>query len=114
MIGSLWKIDDECSADAARHIYETIQSNGWTDRAVALGVHNAVRLLRRKTGEGEWLAARGRYYTESIQSEERELVEDLHAIQGRGEGSTKATGFGYAGRSKGDPSIWAAYIHVGP
>ncbi|KAF6802679.1 TPR domain-containing protein, partial [Colletotrichum musicola] len=49
VIGSLWKIDDECSADAARHVYETMQSGGWTDRAVALGVHHAARFLRRKT-----------------------------------------------------------------
>lgn len=77
VIGSLWEVDDEYSVDAAREVYTVLRDKGWSIEAVSLGVHNATRLLRRKTSSEIW-------------------------------------GDGYAVREEGKPSVWAAYVHVGP
>jgi len=84
VVGTLWEVDDEHCVDAAREVYSTIAKVGWTDKAVALGVHNAARLLRTLTRR------RRRWNT-------------LGYVPP-----------GYATRLEGDPSIWAPYVHFGP
>jgi CHAT domain-containing protein/tetratricopeptide (TPR) repeat protein len=54
VIGSLWEIDDQYSVYMAREVYKTIVKSGWTDEGVAVGVHNAVRFLRRETRGMNW------------------------------------------------------------
>jgi len=54
VIGSLWEIDDQYSVYMAREVYKTIVKSGWTDEGVAVGVHNAVRFLRRETRGVNW------------------------------------------------------------
>ncbi|KAH0433899.1 hypothetical protein CcaCcLH18_05651 [Colletotrichum camelliae] len=45
VIGSLWRIDDECSAEAAAEVYRTIQEHGWTDDRGAYVVRAVAGLL---------------------------------------------------------------------
>jgi hypothetical protein len=85
VVGTLWEIDDEYSVDAAREVYMAVKHAGWSGEAVALGVHNAARLLRQITATGV---------------SERTIIEQSRRR-------------GYAIRQEGIPSIWAAYIHVG-
>lgn len=108
VIGSLWKIDDECSAEAAAEFYRTIKDNGWTDESVALGVHHAARFLRHET-RGETSADGDDFFHSD--DENRESTRDR---KGKGKAVADRGFGGYAVRSEGDPSIWAAYIHVGP
>jgi hypothetical protein len=54
VVGTLWEADDRYSVDAAREVYKAIQNNGWGNEAVALGVHNAARILRAKTSRLSW------------------------------------------------------------
>ncbi|KAH7124631.1 CHAT domain-containing protein [Dactylonectria macrodidyma] len=112
VVGSLWKVDDECSADAAREVYEAVRDKGWSNEAVALGVHNAARFLRRKTGGGGWRAGPGDVLTDVDGDNERGEV--AAPVYGKGGGSGQNRGLGYARREEGNPSIWPAYIHVGP
>ncbi|KUJ09999.1 uncharacterized protein LY89DRAFT_656612 [Mollisia scopiformis] len=46
VIGTLWEVSDRHCVDVARVLYETIQDEGMTDKAVHRGLHRAVRALR--------------------------------------------------------------------
>ncbi|KAF4925019.1 hypothetical protein CGCVW01_v003791 [Colletotrichum viniferum] len=111
VVASSWKIDDECSAEAAAEVYRTIQEYGWTDESVALGVHNATRLLRSKRRGDGWTEQ-----SEDIDNEES--YEESYATTPPPDGEPHelegGRGPGYAVRTGGNPMIWAAYIHVGP
>lgn len=54
VVGSLWEVDDESSVYMARDVYKTLIKEGWKSDAVALGVHNAARLLRWETCGIAW------------------------------------------------------------
>lgn len=47
-VGTLWEVEDGYSVDAAKTFYGALEEE-WSDEAVALGAHNAARLLRRET-----------------------------------------------------------------
>jgi tetratricopeptide (TPR) repeat protein len=84
VVGTLWDVDDEYCVVAARELYNHIAKLRWTDEAVALGTHRAIRLLRDVT----------RYR--------------------RRRTSPGFVRPGYATRLEGDPSVWACYVHFGP
>ncbi|KAH8683912.1 CHAT domain-containing protein [Ilyonectria robusta] len=48
VVGTLWEVEDGYSVDAAKSFYGALEEE-WNDKAVALGAHNAARLLRRET-----------------------------------------------------------------
>ncbi|EYB34253.1 hypothetical protein FG05_30017 [Fusarium graminearum] len=48
VIGTLWSVSDQHSADIAKTVYETLQREGMTNRAVCMGLHEAVRKLRHQ------------------------------------------------------------------
>ncbi|KAF5497856.1 hypothetical protein CGCS363_v008003 [Colletotrichum siamense] len=116
VVGSLWMIDDECSADAAAEVYRTIQERGWTDESVALGVHNAAILLRQKTsGESREVRARRADMKLVDRGNPGEARNAVSWFNGDRDLSNSLRGLeDYAVRSEGNPAIWAAYIHVGP
>ncbi|KAL5598291.1 hypothetical protein FOBRF1_012084 [Fusarium oxysporum] len=49
VIGTLWEVNDEYCVYAAREVYKSIGELGFTDEAVAVGTHKAVRLLQDLT-----------------------------------------------------------------
>ncbi|KAM4061046.1 caspase [Hirsutella rhossiliensis] len=51
VVGTLWEVRDEYCVDVATVLYETLRDEGMTDRAIARGLHRAVRELRgRESG----------------------------------------------------------------
>ncbi|KAF5608221.1 uncharacterized protein FSUBG_4757 [Fusarium subglutinans] len=48
VIGTLWKVSDQCCVDIARTTYETMRDLGLSDESVSWGVHQASRELRDK------------------------------------------------------------------
>jgi CHAT domain-containing protein len=46
VVGTLWEVSDKHCVDVARVLYETLQVEGMTDKAVCQGLHRAVRALR--------------------------------------------------------------------
>ena len=51
VIGTQWKVSDRHCVDVAKTVYETLRDEGLTDRAVALGLHRAVKALRHEAVE---------------------------------------------------------------
>lgn len=56
VVGTLWEVKDDLCAEVAAGVYKTIQDHGFTDRAVCLGLHNAVRAMRK-----DWVESRKRH-----------------------------------------------------
>ncbi|KAF4457821.1 TPR domain-containing protein [Fusarium austroafricanum] len=48
VIGTLWEVNDRLCVDVARITYEEIRDGGMTDESVCLGLHKAIRELRRR------------------------------------------------------------------
>ncbi|KAF5724523.1 hypothetical protein FMUND_697 [Fusarium mundagurra] len=48
VIGTLWKVSDQCCVDIARTTYETLRDSGLSDEGVSWGLHRASRELRDK------------------------------------------------------------------
>ncbi|KAF5694509.1 hypothetical protein FDENT_1121 [Fusarium denticulatum] len=48
VIGTLWKVSDQCCVDIARTTYETMKDLGLSDDSVSWGLHRASRELRDK------------------------------------------------------------------
>ncbi|KAK8255727.1 CHAT domain-containing protein [Phyllosticta capitalensis] len=108
VVGSLWPIDDEYSAEAAREVYTTIIQKGWTDEAVALGVHNAAKLLRRMSYEEDWI---GRGETGDGTDKRGKQA---NPVDEKLEGSQRNRDIGGEPIYQSDPYRWAAYVHLGP
>jgi len=106
VVGTLWEVDDWYSVYAARVVYEAVRDKEWKDEAVALGVHKAARLLRAKTGGG----GQGDI---PVDVDERREVAAIIDREGGGSGRNRGV-YDDAIPEEGIPSIWAAYIHVGP
>ncbi|KAF6817210.1 TPR domain containing protein [Colletotrichum plurivorum] len=119
VVGSLWKVDDEYSSEAACEVYETMKRYNWTDEAVGLGVHNAARLLRERTRGGNRIYSRAGSSLNVDGFEEcggstASTVERTECTESLGTESWGRGASGRAVRNEGNPAIWAAYIHVGP
>jgi hypothetical protein len=106
IIGTLWEVGDEHALHAARKIYGTMCDELWMDDAAALGLHDAVTLLRNKTGrmadcdDGQVIAD----IDDEVEKEEKKNTET-----GNNRGVRD-----YPVREEGEPFIWAAYVHFGP
>ncbi|KAM0493461.1 hypothetical protein ACHAP8_009288 [Fusarium lateritium] len=48
VIGTLWKVSDQCCVDIARTTYESMKDSGLTDEGVSWGLHRASTELRDK------------------------------------------------------------------
>ncbi|KAF4959542.1 hypothetical protein FGADI_1609 [Fusarium gaditjirri] len=48
VIGTLWKVSDQCCVDMARTTYESMRASGLSDGSVSWGLHRASRELRDK------------------------------------------------------------------
>lgn len=48
VIGTLWKVGDQCCVDIARATYESMIDSGLSDQGVSWGLHRATRKLRDK------------------------------------------------------------------
>ncbi|PCD24252.1 hypothetical protein FGRA07_11231 [Fusarium graminearum] len=48
VIGTLWKVSDQCCVDIARATYESMIDSGLSDQGVSWGLHRATRKLRDK------------------------------------------------------------------
>ncbi|KAF5590856.1 hypothetical protein FPANT_5887 [Fusarium pseudoanthophilum] len=53
VIGTLWKVSDQCCVDMARTTYETMRDLGLSDDSVSWGLHQASRELRDKWVKGQ-------------------------------------------------------------
>ncbi|PNP86447.1 hypothetical protein FNYG_00149 [Fusarium nygamai] len=52
VIGTLWKVSDQCCVDIARTTYGSMRDSGLSDESVSWGLHRASRELRDKWVEG--------------------------------------------------------------
>jgi CHAT domain-containing protein len=84
-IGTLWEVYDECCAEVARIVYETLVLDDMTDTAVCWGLHKAVRFLRDQK-----VTASGKRNTTSMKKKSGNEQSEV-----------------------GDLFIWAPYIHFG-
>ncbi|UZP40196.1 hypothetical protein NXS19_008012 [Fusarium pseudograminearum] len=112
VVGSLWRVDDRRSLDMASIVYKTIIEGGWTDEAVALGVHNATKRLRDEMRSEYWAQrdkSRGQDSDMTSWPEEQEQPNE-----GGIEMTETDRGIGYAWQRESYPQKWAAYIHIGP
>ncbi|TXC10416.1 hypothetical protein FocTR4_00004629 [Fusarium oxysporum f. sp. cubense] len=48
VIGTLWKVSDQCCVDVAKTTYESMRGSGLSDEGVSWGLHRASRELRDK------------------------------------------------------------------
>ncbi|KAF3924663.1 hypothetical protein AA313_de0204774 [Arthrobotrys entomopaga] len=119
VVGSLWEVSDRYSVDTAEGIYRIIRDTGVVDgKGISLGVHRAMRHLRDITGRG----GQGRFA--ASQSNETEEVDEESDEEGnfeeidcekRGPRNAKLLTRRYDEEDeRGNPIIWAAYVHVGP
>ncbi|KAF3940838.1 hypothetical protein ABW19_dt0205010 [Dactylella cylindrospora] len=76
VVGALWEVSDFYCVETSTVIYETIKSEGMTDKAVALGLHRAIRRLRREAIEG---ASDDAFLTD-LDSDEEELEADTSEL----------------------------------
>ncbi|KAK6527590.1 hypothetical protein TWF694_004574 [Orbilia ellipsospora] len=110
VIGSLWEVSDRYCVDAAKEIYRTIGVAGVLDGdSISLGVHNATRLLRDITSS----CGNGRYVNESVDRLKPGHDGDCDE---RGPRNAKVISrdLEYLDQEfRGNPLIWAAYIHIG-
>ena len=117
VVGSLWEISDKHSVDAAIEVYKAIRDGSGSDETVSKGVHNAIRLLRGKTG-GLGGGPRSTLATAGEGDEEIDVVPPSDAW-GEGKGVNQSRHGALVGHKileesgTGNPLVWAAYIHVG-
>ena len=107
VIGTLWEVSDPTCADIASTVYKTLLDEGLTDRAVALGLHKALRELRAVWWD-KW-----RERLKNIE-DSRTSAEDGNSIEGR-DGR-----LGGKVKSKSNPMkesmplpVWVPFIHHG-
>lgn len=65
VVGTLWAVSDQYSADVAQILYQTLQREGMTDRAVCRGLHEAVRNLRKRQIEEQQQSRDGKWVTKT-------------------------------------------------
>ncbi|KAI0419441.1 CHAT domain-containing protein [Xylaria grammica] len=105
VVGSLWEVSDRYSVDAAEEVYQTILSEGsFSGESIAFGVHKAIRRLRDTTRQLGGVRS----------GEDTVLGEEGLAESERGNRVARPINYEAPEEEKGDPRIWAAYIHVGP
>ncbi|KAF4966107.1 hypothetical protein FSARC_6158 [Fusarium sarcochroum] len=102
VIGTLWEVQDQTCVDVAKLTYEYIKKEGLVDQAIALGLHNALRLLRDRWIDRGGRTAKSSGHTRegepNDQDSELECVESWRKIRAS---SDEAKGF------------WIPYIHYG-
>ncbi|KJZ70809.1 hypothetical protein HIM_09822 [Hirsutella minnesotensis 3608] len=123
VVGTLWEVRDEYCVDVATVLYETLRDEGITDRAIARGLHRAVRALRgRESGNS------GRRYDSDpavIQDGTHNSVDvdDLGVVLQDGnlaaleevlrKGRNVVKCGGNHGKRQESPLSWASYVHFG-
>ncbi|KJZ70854.1 hypothetical protein HIM_09768 [Hirsutella minnesotensis 3608] len=124
VVGALWEVRDDCCVDVATVLYETLRDEGMTDRAIARGLHRAVRALRgresgnsggRRNDPDPAVIQAGTHNSVDIDDLRVELQDgNLAALE---EALRKGRNFVKCGGSHGtrqeSPLSWVPYVHFG-
>jgi CHAT domain-containing protein len=109
VIGTLWEVNDETCVHMAKLVYEGLQKGGLTDESVCLALHNATRVLR-----GRWhdmVVSRGNDLVP--EAEDKKSQVEGHNVE-RGEAlSRDIVPFDDDEEQRGEPLLWATYVHFG-
>ncbi|KAK4213174.1 CHAT domain-containing protein [Rhypophila decipiens] len=100
VIGTLWEVRDESCVDVARLVYQGLRDGGMSDESVCVGLHYALRELRRRWVDG-W---KGPDVTSEAPEDGEERVAKL---------KLKGGGGGSAGRADSELLYWVPYVHFG-
>lgn len=71
VVGTLWEVSDKHCVDVAKVLYQTLAEEGMTDKAVCLGLHQALRALRASDARS-WSSGRKGFLV-SKKTEERKF-----------------------------------------
>ncbi|KLO91963.1 uncharacterized protein LW94_2661 [Fusarium fujikuroi] len=111
VIGTLWKVSDQCCVDIARTTYETMGDLGFSDESVSWGLHQASRELRDKwvkeQKQGKLSAARRGPVSKDDSGDGVEDKKDCKDENGRDIVSVEEE------PEVGEQLQWAPYVHFG-
>ncbi|RBR07632.1 hypothetical protein FVER53590_28290 [Fusarium verticillioides] len=111
VIGTLWKVSDQCCVDVARTTYETMKDLGLNDDSVGWGLHRASRELRDK-----WVKAQ-KQERRSLARQGPALKDDSNDGDGDKKDCKDENGRDIVSVEEepeaGEQLQWASYVHFG-